>query len=108
MVENAHVKIRRFDPTVDKEPYYQTYEVPPIGWYNIKILDTLRYIYENLDPGLSFFDVCGQELCGGCIMMVNGKAVLACEAFSQSEMLLEPVPKFPLIKDLVVNLSMRI
>ncbi len=106
MNEKAIVKIYRFDPTVDKEPWYATYEVPPEGWYDLKVIDTVRYIYENYDPGLSFSEECDQRLCGICLMLVNKKPVLACDALSEKEMVLEPIPKYRVLKDLVVDLSM--
>ncbi len=105
MSDNATIKIRRFDPSVDKEPRYDAYEVPPEGWDGRKVIDTLRYIYENLDPGLSFREPCRQRLCGACTVMVNSKAVLACDALSQKEMVIEPVAKYQVLKDLIVDLS---
>ena len=105
MSDNATIKIRRFDPSVDKEPRYDAYEVPPEGWDGRKVIDTLRYIYENLDPGLSFREPCRQRLCGACTVMVNSKAVLACDALSKKEMVIEPLPGYPVIRDLVVDLS---
>jgi succinate dehydrogenase/fumarate reductase iron-sulfur protein len=102
---NAKVKIFRFDPTVDKEPRYEDYEVPPEGWSQVKIIDTLRYIYEKFAPGLSFREPCRQQLCGGCAVMVNKQPVLACDALSEKEMTIEPVPKHRVLKDLIVDLS---
>jgi len=105
MNDKAIIKIRRFDPTVDKEPRYETYEVPPEGWGGLKVIDTLRYIYENFDPGLSFREPCRQRLCGACTVMVNNKPVLACDALSEKEMVIEPVAKYQVLKDLIVDLS---
>ena len=107
MTENAVVKIFRFDPSVDKEARYETYEVPPEGWRDLRVLETLRYIYDNFDPGLSFREQCYQRLCGACIVMVNKKPVLACDASSTSEMLIEPMPTFDVIKDLVIDFERR-
>ena len=103
-MDNATVKIRRFDPTVDKEPRYETYEVPSEAWHGVKVIDTIRYIYENLDGGLSFREPCRQQLCGACTVILNNRPVLACSTFSEKEMVIEPVSKHTLIKDLVVEL----
>ena len=103
--EKAKVKMFRFDPTIDKEPRYETFEVPSEAWFGIKVIDTIRYIYENFAPGLSFREPCRQQLCGGCVIMVNKKPVLACEAFAEKEMTIEPVPKYRVLKDLIVDLS---
>ncbi len=105
MNDEATIKIRRFDPTVDKEPRFETYKVPLEAWHNVKIIDTLRYIYENLDPGLCFREPCRQRLCGACTIRVNNKPVLACDAFSEKDMVIEPLPNRRLIKDLVVELN---
>ncbi len=104
MQEKGTVKIYRFDPTVDKEPRYETYEVPPEAWRGAKVIDTIRYIYENLDPEISFREPCRQQICGACLMMVNKKQVLACDAFATSDMVIEPSPNHELIKDLAIKL----
>ena len=103
-MDKATVKIRRFNPAVDKEPRYETYEVPPEGWNGVKVIDTIRYIYENFAPDLSFREPCHQQICGACTLMLNSKPVLACDAFSEKDMLIEPAPNHRLIKDLVVEL----
>lgn len=104
-IEEATVKIRRFNPTVDMEPRYDTYKVPPEAWHGVKVIDTIRYIYENFAPDLSFREPCRQQICGACTIMLNHQPVLACDAFSEKDMLLEPVSNHPLIKDLAVELS---
>ncbi len=105
MGDMAIVKIFRFDPTEDKEPRHEIYEVPHEAWNKVKVIDTIRYIYENFAPGLSFREPCRQQLCGACAVLVNKKPVLACNAFSEKEMTIEPIPKYPIIKDLIVDLS---
>jgi len=101
----GNVKIFRFDPSVDQEPRFENYEIPPEGWCGIKIIDTIRYIYENCAPGLSFREPCRQQLCGACTVMVNKKTVLSCDALSEKEMTIEPVPNRRVLKDLIVDLS---
>lgn len=107
MSVTATVKIFRFDPTIDKEPRYDLYQVPEEGWNGLKIVDTLRYIYENIDGSLSFREPCRQRLCGACNIMVNQKPALACNALSEKEMIIEPLPKYAVIKDLVIDLKER-
>ncbi len=103
MGDSATVKIFRFDPSVDKEPRYETYQVPPVGWNDKKVIDTIRYVYENFAPGLSFREPCRQQVCGACTILVNKKPVLACDAISEREMLIEPRPKHRVLKDLIVD-----
>ena len=100
----AIVKIFRFDPTLDREPRYETYEGPPEAWNNRKVIDVLRYIYENIAPGLAYRGACYQRLCGGCTIRVNNKPVLACDAMATQEMVIEPVTRGQVLKDLVVIL----
>ncbi len=103
MTDHAVVKIFRFDPTVDKQPRYESYEVPYAYWCGVKVVDTLRYIYETFAPDLSFREPCRQQVCGGCAVLVNQKPVLACETFSDKEMVIEPIPNRQVLKDLVTE-----
>ncbi len=104
MVEEAKVTIFRFDPTVDSTPRYETFTVPPEGWKDLTVLDTIRFIYKKIDSGLSFRESCRcKQLCAACMVMLNKKSVLACDTLSTKEMLIEPVANYPLIKDLVVQ-----
>lgn len=106
MATEARVTIRRFDPELDKEPRYETYVVPPEGWQNRSVLDTIRYIYSHLDGSLSFRESCRCKIvCSICSVSVNKKVVLACDTPATQEMCIEPVPNRPLIKDLAVKFA---
>ena len=100
----ATVKIYKFDPSVDKEGRYETWEVPPEAWKGVKVIDTLRYIYEHFDGELSFREPCRQQLCGACTLVMNDKSVLACNEYSQQNMVIKPMSNRNIIKDLVVEL----
>lgn len=99
----ATVKVYRFDPSVDKDPRYETYHVPVEAWKNRKVIDVISYIYENFAPDLSFREPCRQGICGACNVMVNNKQVLACTAIAEREMVIEPHSKYPVLKDLIVD-----
>ncbi len=103
MTDHGTVKIFRFDPTVDKEPRYENYEVPHAYWYGVKVIDTLRYIYETFAPDLSFREPCRQRVCGACVVLVNQRSVLACGTFSEKEMVIEPIPNRQILKDLITD-----
>jgi succinate dehydrogenase / fumarate reductase iron-sulfur subunit len=103
MANHATVKIFRFDPSVDEEPRYENYQIPYEYWHGVKVIDTLRYVYEKCDPGLSFREPCRQQVCGACVVLVNQKPVLACDTFSEKEMVIEPVSDRPILKDLVID-----
>lgn len=47
MTNNATVKIFKFDPTVDKESRYESYEVHQEYWCGVKVIDTIRYLKLN-------------------------------------------------------------
>jgi len=51
---------------------------------------------------------CLEEVCGSCAMLINGKARMACSALVDSltqPIRLEPLTKFPVVRDLVVDRS---
>ena len=98
------LKILRFDPQKDKEAYYQTYEVDadPMD----RLLDCLNRIRWEQDPTLSFRMSCGHGVCGSDGMRINGVCGLACQKLVKDlkeEVLVEPMPVFKVIKDLVVE-----
>ena len=55
--------------------------------------------------------MCLEEVCGACTMVINGQVRQACSALidplleEDSEIRLEPMSKFPLVRDLVVDRS---
>ncbi len=106
MDEQAKVTVYRFDPDTDREPRYETYMVPAEGWKGLTVLDTIRYIYEHVDGQLAFRESCRvYRVCAACSILMNKKVVLACDARSTREMVLEPLPNHPIIKDLVVSFA---
>lgn len=105
--ELARVKIFRFDPKVDKEPRYETYQTP---YKEYTVLDVLRYILENQDPTLSFRFGCaggGYQRCGSCPVLVNGRPALSCKKHAEEEMTIEPHPKFEVVKDLAIDFDRK-
>jgi succinate dehydrogenase / fumarate reductase iron-sulfur subunit len=51
---------------------------------------------------------CLEEVCGSCAMLINGKARMACTALVDSleqPIRLEPLKKFPVVRDLIVDRS---
>ena len=100
--EKARVKVFRFNPELDKKPRYDIFEVPMEE--GMSVLRGLRYIYENLDGTLAFKDYfCKTNQCGMCAMKVNGRSVFACNTKLEKEAVIEPLPNFPIIRDVVVD-----
>ncbi len=92
MADNVSiVKIRHFNPETDREPYYRTYEVPHEE--NATVLDCLQYIYEFLDPTVSYRYACTTGFCVSCVAIINGKAGFTCLKIAEKEMTIEPHTK---------------
>lgn len=101
-IEKAIVKVFRFNPETDEKPRYDQYEVPLEE--GMSVLQGLRYIYENLDSTLAYKDYfCKTNQCGMCAMKVNGQSVFACNTKLEKKALIEPLPNFPIIRDIVVD-----
>lgn len=95
------VKVFRFDPSTDKEPYYITYEVPYEE--GISAMEALDYIYQNLDSTLAYYDHAGCSLgiCVQCTGKINGKPGLLCQTSVSGDVVLEPLDQSNILKDLV-------
>ena len=100
--------IFRFDPEVDKQPRYQEYaiDVEPTD----KILDCLNKIRWELDPTLVFRASCSHGICGSDAMVINGHIGLACQKLvrdfkTANNFVIEPLPLFNVVKDLIVDMN---
>jgi succinate dehydrogenase / fumarate reductase iron-sulfur subunit len=102
----VHLKIFRFDPQKDRGPYYQVYDVEADPME--RLLDCLNRIRWEQDPTLSFRWSCGHGVCGSDGMRINGICGLPCQKLVKDfkgEILIEPLPVFKVIKDLIVDLD---
>lgn len=99
------VTVFRFEPGSDKEPHYQSYEVP--FEKGMSALNALDYIYQNLDGTVAYHDHagCGLGICTRCKALINGKPGLLCQAIIVGNILLEPVSKTRVIRDLVTRVG---
>jgi succinate dehydrogenase / fumarate reductase iron-sulfur subunit len=90
-----------------KKPIMQAYELDVEKHRCIMLLDALEALKEQ-DPTLAFRRSCGEGVCGSDAMNVNGKNRLACitplKDLSQP-ITIRPLPSFPVIRDLVVNMQ---
>jgi succinate dehydrogenase / fumarate reductase iron-sulfur subunit len=117
MVSNGEqtfrLRIKRQDGP-DQPPYWQTFEVPHKPQMNI--ISALQYIAANpvtvdgQQATVPAWDAgCLEEVCGSCTMNVNGHVRQACSALiselidSDGTVTLEPMTKFPVIRDLFVD-----
>lgn len=97
------VKVFRFDPSVEKEPHYQSYKVPLVQ--GMSAMDALDYIYQNLDGTLAYYDHAGCSLgiCARCTGRINGKGGLLCQTLVTEDVCLEPTSTSKVVKDLVTE-----
>lgn len=100
--------VQRFDPDGEGKPYTQRYalELPPAA----SVLDALLAVADDQDPTLAFRRACRSGICGACGVRVNGRLVLGCqvpvgEAARGRVVEVGPLPGFPVLKDLVVDLD---
>jgi len=105
--QTAILKIRRFNPDVDKKPYWQefTINITP----ETTVLSALEDVKAYQDGSLTFRRSCRHAICGSCAMMVNRRNTLVCTKplaevmDKQGKVMIEPLPYLPVIKDLVVD-----
>jgi succinate dehydrogenase / fumarate reductase iron-sulfur subunit len=97
----ARLSIYRFDPDSDKEARYETFEIDADAGETV--LSTLRKVNEDYDSSLGFRFACGKVKCGECSIMVNKSPCLACNRKIEPEMIIDPLPNLPVIKDLVID-----
>lgn len=106
MADMVVAKVLRYDPSVDEAPAYVTYEIP---WEEDESgfmtgLQVLHAVNEQESIGYDF--CCRSGLCGRCSMVIDGESCLACwKRLEPGEYTFEPLPGFPVIKDLVVDRS---
>jgi succinate dehydrogenase / fumarate reductase iron-sulfur subunit len=107
MSDKRVFEIYRYDPDKDKEPYMQKYELELDGSERM-LLDALIRLKKQ-DESLSFRRSCREGICGSDGMNINGKNGLACLVSINSlpnKIIVRPLPGLPVIRDLVVDMSM--
>ena len=99
--------IYRFNPeSDDARPYMQDYDVT-LQPTDHMLLDAILRI-KQLDPTLSLRKSCREGVCGSDALNINGRNGLACVTPVRSlkePITLRPLPSFPVIRDLVVDMT---
>lgn len=103
-----HVK-RQDTPTAN--PYWEEFEVPYQPGQNV--ISVLMQIEKNpktrqgkASSPIVYDRACLEEVCGSCAMRINGVSRMACTALIDSlaqPIKLEPMAKFPVLRDLAVD-----
>lgn len=98
--------IFRFDPDKDQKPYMQDYEVEP-AYSDRMLLDVILRI-KMQDDSLTIRKSCREGVCGSDAININGRNGLACVTpvkDLKEPVVLRPLPSFPVIRDLVVDMT---
>ncbi len=105
----ATVRIQRFNPDVDKEPYFDEFQVEVTSGKTI--LDALHEIKADQDGSVTFRRSCRHAICGSCSMNVNGTNMLVCESPLREHIdadgiiTIRPLPSLTIVRDLVADRS---
>jgi len=110
MANQIHFRIKR-QAGPDAQPYWEDFIMPDAGGHNVvSALMELRKRPVNaqgqtVDPVVWECN-CMEEVCGACAMLINGVPRQACAALVgelEQPIRLEPLSKFPVIRDLQVD-----
>lgn len=114
MAEQKTIKIKiKRQETKDAAPRWEEFHMPYRPYLNVILC--LREIQKNpktfdgtpTTPP-SWDSSCLEEVCGICTMNINGKVRQACSALIDeigTDITIEPMHKFPLVRDLIVDRS---
>src|SRR5690606_36912573 len=106
------VKILRFNPEIDNEPHWESYDVPALP--TDRVLNLLMNIKNYVDGTLSFRRSCAHGICGSDAMQINGINRLACKVLVKDLLAKEgkpttvsiaPIKGLPTMKDLYVDME---
>ncbi|MGM0449848.1 MAG: succinate dehydrogenase iron-sulfur subunit [Pseudomonadota bacterium] len=103
------VSLYRYNPETDNVPYMQDVEVELPEGKDLMVLDVLHMIKED-DVSVAFRRSCREGVCGSDGMNINGVNRLACvtpvsEVVKKGKLVLRPLPGLPVVRDLVVDMS---
>ena len=116
-ITSFSVRVQRQDAP-GKSPYWQTFEVPYESDMNvISVLQRIAAMSKDAKGNATTPVVwdcgCLEEVCGACTMVINGRVRQSCSALvdrllaedNTKEIVLQPMSKFPVIRDLAVDRS---
>ncbi len=104
MADKIRLRVMRYTPSKGYK-HYDTFEVPYERWTTV--LDALLYVKAYIDHSIALRYSCRMASCGSCGMLINGIPRLACYTkiteLNTDEITCEPLPNFPIIRDLATN-----
>ena len=104
------VSLYRYNPETDEAPYMQDFSVAT-GGRDLMVLDVLELIKADHDGSVTYRRSCREGVCGSDGLNMNGKNGLACitalsESVKGDKLVIRPLPGLPVIRDLVVDMSL--
>ena len=104
------VSLYRYNPETDEAPYMQDFSVDT-GGRDLMVLDVLELIKADYDGSVTYRRSCREGVCGSDGLNMNGKNGLACitplsESVKGGKLVIRPLPGLPVIRDLVVDMSL--
>ena len=104
------VSLYRYNPETDEAPYMQDFSVDTSG-RDLMVLDVLELIKADYDGSVTYRRSCREGVCGSDGLNINGKNGLACitplsESVKGDKLVIRPLPGLPVIRDLVVDMSL--
>ena len=104
------VSIYRYNPEADSEPRMEDFTVET-GGRDLMVLDVLEMIKADQDTSVTYRRSCREGVCGSDGLNINGKNGLACitplsEVVKNDKLTIRPLPGLPVIRDLVVDMSL--
>ena len=104
------VSLYRYNPETDEAPYMEDFSVDT-GGRDLMVLDVLELIKADHDGSVTYRRSCREGVCGSDGLNMNGKNGLACitalsESVKGDKLVIRPLPGLPVIRDLVVDMSL--
>jgi len=103
----VNLRVYRRNPKQGKSSHFDKFEVPIQRWTTV--LDALLHAKSYLDNSIAIRYSCRMASCGSCGMKINGIPRLACytkvSEINEDIITCEPLPNFPIIRDLVTDFS---
>ena len=102
----VRLKVRRGAAGDAAPARYDYFEVPRED--GMVVLNAIHYIQSHLDPSLNARWNCKAGRCGSCSAEINGRPRLMCKTpvgSIEGEIVVEPMSAFPLISDLVTDVT---
>jgi len=100
------LRIRRYNPEVQADPWWDEFEIQAEP--TDRLLDALHEVKWHHDGTLALRRSCAHGICGSDGMLINGRNALACKVLVKEvapKVTVEPIRGLPVLKDLIVDME---